>query len=286
MTRNLFVLLTLILSTLLLGDITGAAYAADSGWIVTCQYSHSLPDDPIVSPGQPGASHLHDFVGATTANANSTANSLLAGGTTCLMPADKSAYWVPALYRNGTRILPAATGKHALFYYRRKGAPTGVTVQPFPLGLKMIVGNANATSPSENPLLGSRIIWKCGPGSGTDLPQPPTQCNSGVMVVSLQFPSCWDGKNLDSADHRSHMSYPNGNSCPASHPVVLPRIESFFRYQVGTAPIGTITLASGGWWTIHADFFNSWQAADLQKLVDNCLNAPNIKDCGTNPAIP
>lgn len=270
----------LLISAIDLGDITGAAYAADSGWIVTCNFSHSLPDDPIVFPGAAGASHLHDFVGATTTNANSTPQTLLAGGTTCLIPGDKSAYWVPALYANGQRILPQGTSKHALFYYRRKGAANGVVVQAFPLGLKMIVGNAHASGPYAN----SRIIWKCGPGSGTDLPQPPTQCNSGVMVVSLQFPNCWDGKNLDSANHSSHMAYPNGNSCPASHPVVLPRIESFFRYQVGTGPIGTITLASGGWWSLHQDFLNAWLPADLQKLIDKCINPG--QDCGTNPPIP
>lgn len=258
--------------------------AADSGWIVTCSYSHSNNDDPIVHPGQPGVAHLHDYSGSTTTNANSTPQSMLAGGTTCGMPGDKSAYWVPALYRNGQRVLPNATAHDSLFYYRRKGAPSGVVVQPFPLGLKMIVGNSNAQNPGQNPLLGTRIIWKCGPGSGTDLAQPPAQCSSGVMVISLQFPNCWDGVNLDSPNHSSHMAYPSGSSCPASHPVVLPRIESFWRYPVGTAPIGTVTLSSGPWHTIHQDFFNAWEPAALQNFINKCLNAPNITDCGTNPA--
>lgn len=44
-------------------------------------------------------------------------------------------------------------------------------------------------------------------------------------MSSLRFPTCWDGKNLDSPDHMSHMSYPetgtfeSGGPCPASHPV-------------------------------------------------------------------
>lgn len=276
------ILVSLLIVTALL--VTPApVHAQDSGWIVSCNYSHSNNDDPIVFPGQPGASHLHDYVGARTVNAHSTAQTMLAGGTTCLIPGDKSGYWVPALYENGQRVLPQGTDKHALFYYRRKGAPTGVTVQPFPLGLKMIVGNAHAQNPSQNPQLGSQIIFKCGPGSGTDLPQPPTSCSSGLMVISLTFPNCWDGVNLDSADHKSHMSYPVNNRCPASHPVNLPRIESFFRYNVGAGSIGTITLASGPYYTIHQDFFNGWQQNTLQTLINNCLNAPNIKDCGTNP---
>jgi len=279
--RNMTILLIVAFVALLLIMFFRDAHAADSGWITSCQYSHSRSDDPIVFPGQAGAAHLHDFIGAKTTDANSTAASLRAGGTTCLMPSDTSAYWSPAVYKNGQRVLPTGTSKHALFYYRRKGAPSGVIVKPFPLGLKMIVGNAHAHSPAENPQLGTDIIFKCGPGSGTDLPRPPTQCSSGVMVLSLRFPNCWDGVNLDSADHKSHMAYPNGSRCPSSHPVVLPRIESFYRYNVGTGPIGTITLASGPYYTLHQDFFNAWEPAALQKLVTRCLNPGN--DCGTNP---
>ena len=259
------------------------AMAASPGWIVSCQYSHSLKDDPIVFRAQPGASHLHDFVGAKTTDAFSTAASLSASGTTCLMPADKSAYWVPALYEDGVRVLPNGAAKNALFYYRRKGAPTGTMVQPFPMGLRMIIGNAKAKSPQENPQLGTDIIFKCGPGSTTDLPAPPKQCSSGIMVMSLRFPNCWDGVNLDSPDHRSHMAYPSSGRCPKSHPVVLPRIESFFRYKVGTDPIGTITLSSGPYYTAHQDFFNAWDPAVLQALVTKCMNA--LVDCGTNPSI-
>lgn len=53
---------------------------------------------------------------------------------------------------------------------------------------------------------------------------PNRVCAAGIMS-SLRFPSCWDGKNLDSPDHISHMSYPetgtfeSAGPCPASHPV-------------------------------------------------------------------
>lgn len=44
------------------------------------------------------------------------------------------------------------------------------------------------------------------------------------MRAQIVFPSCWDGVNLDSEDHKSHMSYPVGGApdsgdCPSSHPV-------------------------------------------------------------------
>lgn len=270
--------------TLLAALLALPAHAAAPGWITSCQFSHSLPDDPIVFFAQPGASHLHDFAGAKNTNANSTSDSLRSVPTTCLTKGDNSAYWVPALYRNGERVLPVGTSKHALFYYRRVAAPSGTTVARIPDGLKMIVGNPHAESPAENPRLGRDIIWKCGPGSGTNLAQPPTQCSSGIMVASLRFPNCWNGKDLDSPDHISHMSYPVSGRCPASHPVNMPRIESFFRYPVGTGDIGTISLSSGPWYTIHQDFFNAWVPADLAFLMQKCINGG--LDCGKNPVVP
>jgi hypothetical protein len=43
--------------------------------------------------------------------------------------------------------------------------------------------------------------------------------------------SCWDGKNLDSPDHQSHMyntitrdGFINAPPCPASHPVRMPQL--------------------------------------------------------------
>lgn len=258
-----------------------AALAAP-GWIVSCSYSHSNNDDPIVFPGQPGASHLHEYAGARTTNNASTPDSMRAGATSCAIPGDHAGYWLPGLYKNGVLLHPLGSGtKNALFYYREI-APGNGTAQTIPDGLKMIIGNAHATSPAESPgIARGDIVFKCGPGSTTNLMRPPTQCSSGIMVVSLRFPNCWDGRNLDSADHKSHMAYPSGGRCPATHPVNIPRVESFFRYNVGTGPIGTITFDSGPYYTVHMDFFNAWVASDLQKLVTRCMGG-NI-NCGTNP---
>ncbi len=265
--------------------LTPSKAQAGSGWITSCNYSHSSFDDPIVFPGQPDAAHLHDFIGARSTAASSTLTSLRLGGTTCHMPGDLSGYWLPALFKNGTRVLPKATSKNALLYYRRVGVKAGATVQTIPDGLKIIVGNGHAKSPAENEgIAKQRIIFKCGPGSGTDLPAPPAQCDSGIMVVSYKFPNCWDGARLDSPDHKSHLAYPSGSSCPATHPVAIPRLEAFVRYLVGTGPIGTVTMASGPYYTAHMDFWNAWRPTTLGWLLTNCINAE--KDCGKNPTVP
>lgn len=41
---------------------------------------------------------------------------------------------------------------------------------------------------------------------------------------------CWDGVNLDSPDHKSHVAYPVGGTfetgapCPSTHPVKIPQL--------------------------------------------------------------
>jgi len=59
-----------------------------------------------------------------------------------------------------------------------------------------------------------------------------TPCPAGIMTT-IPFPPCWDGKNLDSPNHKSHVAYPDGAydrgaECPASHPVNIPQIVMEF----------------------------------------------------------
>ena len=54
-------------------------------------------------------------------------------------------------------------------------------------------------------------------------------------AAEIDVCSCWDGKNLDSPDHKSHVAYPVagaqtftgssvGGACPSTHPVKIPQI--------------------------------------------------------------
>lgn len=55
---------------------------------------------------------------------------------------------------------------------------------------------------------------------------------SSIMIsaVGTDESSCWDGKNLDSPDHQTHVSYPatgtfeKNGACPGTHPVKLPQL--------------------------------------------------------------
>jgi hypothetical protein len=238
-------------------------------FVSVCGFSHRSMDDPIVFPGQPGKSHDHTFVGNTSTDAFSTLSSMLAAGTTCQRPGDTAGYWVPTLFKDGEPIEPLG----ATVYYRRQ---TLAPVEPFPAGLRMIAGDAKAQSPQSVRL----VFWTCG-ARGRVLPQsaPPTCDGAGPALglrLHIRFPNCWDGVNLDSPDHKSHMAYSSRGRCPASHPVELPALALIIRYPIDGS--GDLELASGGVYSAHADFFNAWDETALRRLVDGCLNA--LRHCG------
>lgn len=239
-------------------------------FVENCRYSHQAPDDPIVFPGQPGASHQHTFVGNRTTNAFSSFGSLRSGGTTCMRRDDTAAYWVPALYQGSAEILPVA----ATVYYRRG---TLAEVSTFPNNLRIIAGDAKATSPQ-----GRRVtFWSCGALSGVDRSAEVPTCpdtRGSFLRLHIRFPECWDGRRLDSADHKSHMAYAVRGQCPSTHPVEVPQITQIYRYPSRGGE--GFALASGGVHSAHADFVNAWNPGALKKLVNDCLNA--LVRCGRN----
>jgi hypothetical protein len=250
-----------------------------------CRFSHTANDDPIVFPGHPGFSHPHTFFGNVSTDAYSTLASLRRASTTCRPRTDRAAYWVPTLYRNGREVRPV---KAQLYYvvhgYRQMRA--------FPAGLRIVAGDAHAAAPQS-----SRVTyWDCAGGAGIrskPSPAPPARCGtvSGQVLVRRQgekklrpmtvrskthlelrvdFPDCWDGEHLDSPDHKSHMAYSRGYVCPRSHPVKVPLIRLMIRYPIISGK--GVTLASGGRFSAHADFFNAWDERALVRLVDACFH--------------
>jgi hypothetical protein len=234
---------------------------------VACGFSHRNQDDPIVHFDDAGASHDHTYFGNRSTNASSTPASLRASGrTTCRLPADTAAYWAPTLYDDGEAIEPVGA---VVYYVRRTIEP----VRAFPAGLKVVAGNAAASSAQSRQV----TFWSCGREISSTVPT----CSFGRSLSSrggrrsslrlqVNFPSCWDGSRLDSANHQSHLAYPSDGVCPSSHPVEVPGISLVIYYGISGG--SDVELASGGQFSGHADFVNAWDQRTLEALVDRYLN--------------
>lgn len=230
---------------------------------VTCEFDQAAGIDPIVHPGELAMAHRHDFFGRRAMTADvTTYDQLLAGTTTCNDPADLASYWAPAvLLADGTWAEPSRIA----VYYRR-GNKHG-TIQPFPAGLKIVAGFGDRSTPRE------RFGWRCASQQGS---LPPEDCAGTPMTMFVEFPDCWDGANLDSADHRSHMAYSvhdgTANVCPSTHPVPVPKVTQYVNFPDISGAPEIAGLSSGKVWTVHADFFNGWTVERLAERVETCLN--------------
>ena len=252
---------------------------SDAEWQILCTIDHQRADDPIVFPSQPGASHMHSFYGNTTTKANSTTSRLMSANSSCgrnMQTSDHSAYWIPGLYKknaNGSESLVTSHDQLMFIYYVRAGGPKGPKVKPFPAGLRMISGDAHATSAQSR----SFLEWTCGGGGPITSKIPSCSDPKQAIHASLSFPSCWDGKHLDSADHKSHMAFAAYNgTCPRTHPVSLPKVSYEIDYP-GITGGPSYELASGGQYSMHGDFFAAWDARVQNALVSECLN--DARDC-------
>jgi hypothetical protein len=231
-----------------------------------CSPTRNLPDDPIVFPGLPGASHMHTFMGSTVTDANSTLASLQAGGSSCLAPGDRSGYWMPTMYNGTTAVNPV--GLQTIYY--KTGVNDYTSVRPFPPGLRFVVGSPAASATEFDNAPGYVAGWECGDSyHNTDL---PTSCPAGSGInIRMQAPSCWNGLYLDTPDHKSHMAYPVNGVCPADHPVALPMIEFKMAFPAPAGDLSQLRLASGRGYSFHYDFFNAWDAPTLAAMVNHCI---------------
>ncbi|RAY13111.1 hypothetical protein DPM19_21705 [Actinomadura craniellae] len=249
------------------------------------QNGHYNPDNFIVAPGvQNGAHHLHDYVGNLTADGFSTDQSLAAGGTTC-QAGDRSSYYWPVLrLRAGQDTTPHAEQSRQDGNIGRVLVPASVNLQfrgnprsrvvAMPRFIRVITGDAKAAT---NGPANARSQWTCGGFTNRVTTQYPL-CPRGTQVMRvLDFPSCWDGRNLDSANHRTHIVFPDAatGACPAGTRAV-PQLRMTIAYNV-PARVGAFALDSfpeqrHNPGTDHGDFANVMPVGLMNRAV-NCINS-------------
>lgn len=257
-----------------------------------CSAGQISYDDPIVYPGQPGKSHLHQFFGNDLANAFSDYASLrTTGNSTCQSKLNRSAYWMPAMLNDKGQVIRP---DYVSIYYKRRPkndplcSKIGKACVDLPRGLRFIFGR-NMLNMAQAPT-GSAYFNCQGPGIQqghyANLVLAQAKCPvGGQLGAIISAPECWDGKNLDSADHRSHVAYSAyiGQSypqCPTTHPYVIPTFTMGAWYSQGSVlepwhlssdemPDGTVMTPGS---SFHADWFGAWDDLVLAMWHANCID--------------
>lgn len=206
--------------------------------------AHRNSDNFITSPGVSNAAHhTHDYVGNLSTDGNSTNESLAAAGTTCRF-GDKSTYFWPVI-RDITATGDDADqpGGGADGNLGKIIVPSSVSLQfrgnaqakvvPMPRFLRIITGDSKAVTNGPNSP-NARAHWTC---SGTTNRFSATQyvlCPSGQLVQRVNdFPGCWNGTDLDSANHRTHTAFadPTTGACPEGFKAI-PQLRITLSYRV------------------------------------------------------
>ncbi len=232
---------------------SASSFPGGPHYSIGCSLSHQNNDDPIVFPGQPGRSHHHTFIGNRTVDAWATPASLRNGPTSCSDPGDSSGYWFPSLFVGAATVEPYAA---IVFYVKRSRG----MLAKLPRGLVMIAGNAAARSPQPTRI----VAWSCGAaaGEGQSFSRVPACRADESLHLLVTFPSCWNGRTLDSKDHKRHMKYLSNGRCSASHPIALPTLVVNVIYS----PVPAGAQVATGHYGAHADFMNGWNADVLTRM--------------------
>ncbi|MBB5891430.1 DUF1996 domain-containing protein [Kutzneria kofuensis] len=250
----------------------------------TNQNNHHNSDNFIVTPGvDHGALHVHDYVGNRTTTARSNDRSLAAGGTTCAN-GDKSTFFWPVI-----RVKQEANGKNNNQQGPDKGN-IGRLVEPNQVTIKFTSGGAGKVTAAPQFLRGimgdakevtngaanAKATWTCT-GFENRVTNKYPVCPQGSAVERIMdFPSCWDGKNTDSANHRTHLVFPKNNGqCPKGTKAV-PALQYTLVYN--SVPNGSVFAVDGfdgqlhNPATDHADWENVMNSQQMNGVV-SCINS-------------
>jgi hypothetical protein len=253
----------------------------------TNQNNHNNPANYIVAPGvADGAHHIHDYVGNLSTDQNTTDASLDAAGTTC-NNGDKSTYVWPVIRditKQGQDVNQIGGGvdgntgqiiKPTFAFIQFRGNAVSKVIA-MPTHLRLIVGDAKSAVvnfPSAN----QRSAWSCSGERNRIVKDKFPLCPSGQLVIRTEdFASCWDGKNLDTANHRDQAKFPDPatGACPAGT-VAIPQLHIVLGYRVPPGrsfALDTFPTELRKAITDHSDFENDMPAG-LGRQVANCINS-------------
>ncbi|MGW2046463.1 DUF1996 domain-containing protein [Streptomyces sp. NPDC001858] len=257
-------------------------------------------DNVIVAPGVTnGAHHFHDYIGNQSNNAFASDDDLAKAETSCVDQSDKSTYYWPVLrLQNGAQEQDAnspgggiegnageiVTAKQVTLTF--VGNPSS-KVTEMPRLLRVITGDAKAFV---NGTANANASWSCTGFEDRQLKDKYPLCPSGSDVVrTFRFQSCWDGANIDSANHRTHVAFAAADgTCPAGFKAV-PQLVQRIVYDVDAPSLDdggkTVPLFAVDSFpeqlhkpvTDHGDFINVFDEKLMREMV-GCIN--DGRTCG------
>jgi hypothetical protein len=145
-------------------------------------------------------------------------------------------------------------------------------VTAMPRFLRIITGDAKAVT---NGPANAKAAWTCTGFENRTTTKYPL-CPSGSLVERvLDLPSCWDGTNLDSTNHRSHIVFPlSSGRCPKATKAV-PQLRITLAYNVPPGrsfAVDTFPNQFHNPLTDHADFENV-MPVNLMAFATQCINS-------------
>ncbi|MGH3880449.1 MAG: DUF1996 domain-containing protein [Actinophytocola sp.] len=242
---------------------------------------HHNPDNFIVAPGvRNGAQHTHDYVGNTSADANSTNENLLQADTTCRRGDLSTYYWPVVRFRaaageeevvdqeNPHNVGTIAQPARAQLVFR--GSATG-RVTAMPQFIRVITGDAKAFTKGP---ANANAKWTCSGFTDRVTTKYPLCPRGSSLMRILDFPSCWDGQNIDSTNHRDHIKFPDERGRCAAGTKAVPALQMRLTYNV---PRGSLFVLDAfpdekhSPVTDHGDFVNVMPQQLMNRVV-GCIN--------------
>ncbi len=148
-------------------------------------------------------------------------------------------------------------------------------VKEMPKFLRILYGDAKVTT---NGPANARESWTCTGFEDRVIKQYPI-CPGGSDVKRVHtFPSCLDGNNIDSENHRDHIKYPDENGECANGLTAVPELTISLTYEIpreiqvnGQYKVDSFPEEDHNPFSDHDDFANVMSNQIMDRLVD-CVN--------------